>query len=86
LVSVKFTINGDSSTMLIDTQPIDCTTLEPTGETPITVASFGSTSLSQTGKKFHLNWETNVAWAGSCRSLTVRIPAQSDAVAHFRFE
>ena len=78
-------MTGDTSTMTIDTQPVDCGTLEPTGEAPIPVASPGSTDLTVTGNKFHLNWQTDEAWAGSCRRLTVRIPAESDAVANFSF-
>ncbi len=83
---VKFTLSGDTSSMSIDTQPIDCDTLEPTGEAPIMVATPGSTDLKQKGDAFHLNWQTDAGWAGSCRNLTIRIPAESDAVAHFRFE
>ena len=86
VLSVKFNLSGDTTSMSIDTQPIDCATLEPTGEAPIEIATPGSTSLKQKGKAFHLNWQTDANWAGSCRSLTIRIPAQEDAVAHFHFE
>jgi len=86
VIPVKFSLTGDTTSMSIDTQPIDCTTLEPTGEAPIEVASPGTTSLKATGSSFSLNWQTDAGWVGSCRSLTVRIPAEVDAVAHFRFE
>jgi hypothetical protein len=86
VVPVKFSLSGDTSSMSIDTQPINCTTLEPTGEAPIDIANPGSTSVKDKGKSFQLNWQTDASWAGSCRSLTVRIPAQSDAVAYFRFQ
>lgn len=86
VIPVKFNLTGDSASMLIDTQPIDCTTLEPTGEAPIEVAKPGSTDLKQKGNTFHLNWQTDASWIGSCRSLTIRIPAENDAVAYFHFE
>jgi hypothetical protein len=86
VVPVKFTLTGDVSTLEIDTQPVNCSTLEPTGEAPILIASPGSTGLVQTGKKWHLNWQTDESWAGTCRSITLRIPAPSDAVAYFRFQ
>lgn len=85
VIPAKFSVTGDTSTMTIDTQPVDCGTLEPTGEAPIPLASPGSTDLTVTGNKFHLNWQTDEARAGSCRRLTVRIPAESDAVANFSF-
>lgn len=86
VVPVKFSLDGDTSSMTIDTQPIDCATLEPTGEAPLMVATPGSTSLKVKNKVFQLNWQTDEAWTGTCRSLTIRIPAESDAVANFRFE
>ena len=86
VVPVKFNLTGDTTTMSIDTQPIDCASLEPTGEAPIGIASPGTTNLVQKDKVFHLNWQTNANWAGTCRSLTIRIPAEEDAVAHFRFD
>ncbi len=86
VVPLKFTLTGDTSSMLIDTQPINCSTLEPTGEAPSMVATPGSTSLKVKNKVFQLNWQTDASWVGTCRALTIRIPAQSDAVANFRFE
>ena len=35
--------------------------------------------------RFHVNWKTDAAWAGTCRRLTLRIPAATDAVAYFSF-
>jgi hypothetical protein len=37
------------------------------------------------GSSYHLNWQTDRAWAGTCRRVTLRIPAAADAVAYFRF-
>jgi len=86
IVPVKFTLSGDVSSLEIDTQPVDCSTLQPTGEAPIAIGSPGSTGLKQTGNKFHLNWQTDESWAGTCRSITLRIAAPSDPVAYFSFQ
>jgi len=84
-VPLKFVLAGMGSALLIDSQPVSCDTLLPTGEAPSPIDSPGATGLSQDGDHYHVNWQTDRAWAGSCRRLTVRIPAASDAVAYFRF-
>ncbi len=85
VVPVRFTLSGVGSPLLIDSQPVDCTTLEPTGEAPSPVAFAGGTGVTQKGNQYHFNWQTNAAWDGTCRRLTLRIPAPSDAVAYFSF-
>jgi hypothetical protein len=85
VVPLKFTLTaGDSP--LIDSQPVDCTTLAPTGAAPSPLDSPGGTDLTQNGLEFHINWKTSPVWAGSCRRVTLRVPAASDPVAYFRFE
>ena len=84
-VPVKFTLAGAGANLQIDSQPVDCSSLVPTGEPPSPLDSPGSTGLSQDGNEYHVNWKTDSSWAGTCRRLTVRIPAASDAVAYFRF-
>jgi hypothetical protein len=86
VVPVRFTLAGVSGEPLVDSQPVDCSTLEPTGEAPSPVASPGSTGISKKGNQYHFNWLTDASWAGSCRRLTLRIPAPSDAVAYFAFD
>ncbi|MEK6851481.1 MAG: PxKF domain-containing protein [Candidatus Thermoplasmatota archaeon] len=85
-VPLKFTLAGAEAYLVIDTQPVDCLTLVPTGERPSPPDSPGSTSLSRRGNEYHLNWQTDGAWAGTCRRLTLRIPAASDVTLYFRFE
>ena len=41
--------------------------------------------LVQQGEEYHINWQTDAAWAGSCRRVTLRLSAATDAVAYFRF-
>ncbi len=65
----------------IDSQPVDCTTLVPTGVAPSPLDSPGATGLTQNGTEFHINWKTSSAWAGSCRRVTLRVPAASNPVA-----
>lgn len=84
VVPVKFTLTGGLP--LLDSQPVDCDTLVPTGDAPSALASPGSTGLRKKGDRFHINWLTDASWAGTCRRLTARIAAPADAVAYFRFE
>jgi hypothetical protein len=41
--------------------------------------------LKKQGNEFSTKWVSDSAWAGSCRRLTLRIPAASNAVAYFSF-
>jgi hypothetical protein len=84
-VPLKFTLAGASPDNM-DSQAVDCTTLIPVGEAPSPLDSPGSTGIKQKGSSYHLNWQTDSSWAGSCRRVTVRVPAASDAFAYFRFE
>jgi hypothetical protein len=81
-VPLKFTLSGAGDPLTIDSQPVDCTTLEITGEAPTPVSLAG---LKKKGDDYHLNWQTDGAWEGTCRRLTLRIPAAEDAVAYFDF-
>jgi extracellular elastinolytic metalloproteinase len=86
VVPVKFELTGDSSTMQIDSQPVNCSTQEPTGEAPSLVQFAAGQSLKKKEKEFQFSWQTSASWAGSCRTLTVRITGTSDGKAFFSFE
>ena len=86
IVPVKFTLAGGGSAPPIDSQPVDCTTLVPAGDAPVSPVGPGSTDLTRNEDEYHVNWKTDPAWAGSCRRLTIRIPAASDAIAYFKFQ
>lgn len=78
-VPVKFTVTGGAVATL-DSQPVDCDSLVPTGEAPTPIP------VNRIKKKgYHVNWNTDSAWEGTCRRLTIRIPAASDPVAYFSF-
>jgi hypothetical protein len=81
-VPLKFTLSGAGNSWVIDSQPIDCDTLVPTGEAPIVIAT---APAPQNGSRYHINWRTDRSWEGTCRKVTLRIPAASDAVAYFSF-
>jgi extracellular elastinolytic metalloproteinase len=81
-VPIKFTLSGAGSSWVVDSQPIDCDTLVPTGEAPIVIATGPA---AQSGDRYHVDWATDPAWEGTCRRLTLRIPAATDAVAYFSF-
>ena len=81
-VPVKFTLSGVEGIPPIDSQPVDCTTLEATNAAPTPVSSVAS---KRSGDMFQVNWATDASWAGTCRRLTVRLPAAENAVAYFTF-
>jgi extracellular elastinolytic metalloproteinase len=86
VVPVKFTLSGAAGGSLsIDSEQVDCGTLEIVGEVPQPLDSPGSTGLTQDGDQYHVDWKTDTAWANTCRKLTLRIPAAQDAVAYFSF-
>jgi hypothetical protein len=79
-IPLKFTLTG--APVVLDSQPVDCGTLEPTGQAPTPA----DTHLTRrTGAEYQLKWRTDRAWEGTCRRLTLRIPAASDGVAYFQF-
>ncbi len=80
-VPVKFTLEGVPSVEM-DSQEVDCSTLEPTGEPPLAIAS---PAFPKRRTSYHVNWTTDGAWEGTCRRLTLRIPAASDVHAYFDF-
>ncbi|HWJ07262.1 MAG TPA: M36 family metallopeptidase [Steroidobacteraceae bacterium] len=86
VVPVKFDAAGSTATMQIDSQTVECSTLEITGAAPTVIASPGSSTLVKKGNEYRVNWQTDAAWAGTCRRLTVRIPSAADAVAYFWFK
>lgn len=84
-IPVKFTLSGATNPLVIDSQEVDCVTLVPTGAVPVPPQMPGSTGIKQKGNEYQFNWKTDSAWSGTCRRLTLRIPAASDAVAYFSF-
>ena len=84
-IPVKFVLAGGGAGPRIDSQPVHCDSLDPTGVAPSTIQSPGASSLKVEGEEYHVNWQTSPEWAGTCRRLTVRLPAASDAVAYFSF-
>jgi hypothetical protein len=80
-VPVKFTLAGGAgASIVIDSQPVDCNTLEPLGVAPTRI-----TGVRHKAGEYHLNWRTSSGWDGTCRRLTLRVPAPSDPVAYFQF-
>jgi hypothetical protein len=81
-VPVKFRLSGAGNSWVVDSQTIDCASLVPTGDVPIVIAT---APAPQRGDRYHVDWATDPAWEGTCRRLTLRIPAAADAVAYFSF-
>jgi len=80
-VPVKFTVEGVAGVDM-DSQEVDCSTLVPTGGAPLAIAS---PATPKKGSSYHVNWQTDGAWEGTCRRLTLRIPAAEDVHAFFAF-
>ncbi len=80
-VPLKFALQGTYAA--IDSQPVDCTSLVANGVAPSPLQTIGSPA--QSGTEHHLNWKTDASFAGTCRKVTIRIPAAQNAVAYFRF-
>jgi enterochelin esterase-like enzyme len=83
-IPVKFSLAGEGYLPLIDSQTVDCDTLEPAEEEPSPLASPGGSRLELDGDEYQVNWKTDRAWEGTCRRLTVHIPSD-DGVAYFDF-
>jgi hypothetical protein len=81
VIPVLFKLSGAGDDLVVDSQRVDCDTLEPTGEEPKEV---GRRILRFKDLHFFL-WDTKRSWEDTCRRLTIRIPAPSDAVAYFKF-
>jgi hypothetical protein len=81
-IPIKFTLSGAGTDLVIDSQEVDCNTLEPTGDEPERV---DADHFRRHGDSYHFNWDTRRSWEDTCRRLTLRIPAPSDAYAYFKF-
>lgn len=81
-LAVKFSVSGVSGLPVMDSQPVDCNTLEIVNQKPLPVAP---ANIKRQGDLVQANWGTAAAWAGTCRRLTVRLPAAENAVAFFSF-
>jgi extracellular elastinolytic metalloproteinase len=84
-IPIKFQLSGVAGVPPIDTQEVDCTTLQPTGSLPEEPAMPGNSGIKHKGDQYQFNWKTSASWEGTCRKLTVRIPAAADGVAYFSF-
>ena len=83
-VNLQFSLSGIAGSPKIDTQPVNCSTLEPTSEAPLPLSS--DTGLQQAGSNYSLDWRPAKSWAGTCRAVTIRAPAATDPVAYFYFQ
>jgi hypothetical protein len=81
-IPIKFTLSGAGTDLVIDSQEVDCNTLEPTGDKPERV---DADHFRRHGDSYQFNWDTRRSWEDTCRRLTLRIPAPSDAYAYFKF-
>ncbi len=83
IVPLKFTVSRGFPSL--DSQPVDCGTLLPTGGAPTPLSSPGVGGLAPVADRYHVNWATDASWQDTCRRLTLRIAAPTNPVAFFRF-
>ncbi len=83
-IALRFSVTGLVNPLIIDTQQVNCATLEPTSAAPIALSS--SAGLQKTGNNYAIDWRPAKAWAGTCRAVTLRIPAAANPLAYFRFD
>jgi len=84
-IPLKFNLEPVALEPEIDSQPVDCVTLEGTGEAPTPISTPGKSTVKRKGTLYQVNMATSPSWAGTCRRVTVRLPAASDATAFFSF-
>ena len=59
---MKFTVQATGPVAFsVDSQPVTCSTLVPTGEAPEPLDSPGATGVRQDGDSYHVNWQTDPA-------------------------
>lgn len=83
-IALQFSVTGLTGPLIIDTQQVNCATLEPTSAAPIALSS--ALGLQKSGNNYAIDWRPAKSWAGTCRAVTLRIPAASNPVAYFRFD
>lgn len=90
-IPVKFVLAGDQGLAIFSagypvSQPSACDGSAPVDEIETTVTAGGSSlSYDPTTGVYSYIWKTEKSWAGTCRSLTLRLTDGSEHTAHFRF-
>jgi len=87
-VPVKFKLSeqggAPDTAAVFASRQVDCNTLAPSGSFAPALTP-GSRELESSGDRYHFNWQTESAWAGTCRQLIIRLQDVTDPVAIFRF-
>jgi probable HAF family extracellular repeat protein len=90
-IPVKFSLGGDQGLNIFApnypaSQQIACDGTAPVDEVEATVAAGGSSlSYDAVTGVYSYVWKSDASWAGTCRSLTVRLTDGTERSAHFRF-
>jgi hypothetical protein len=91
-VPVKFSLGGYQGLAIFapgypKSQLIACASGVPVDYVEETVVTNGSgLSYDPDTDRYHFNWKTDRAWAGTCRQLVVRLVDGSTYSAHFMFK
>ena len=76
-------VSGLANPLVIDTQQVNCATLEPTSDAPIALSS--AAGLQKSGNNYSIDWRPAKAWTNTCRVVTLRVPAANNPTVYFRF-
>jgi hypothetical protein len=64
---------------------VNCNTGTPMGADEVVPPGMSTLTFNQTNQWYHLAWQTNSPWAGTCRELVVRLRDGTDHKARFKF-
>jgi hypothetical protein len=86
-VPVKFSLHGNNGLSIFaagspQSQPIDCSTLSPTGSAQPTA---GKLSYNAKTDRYTYSWATSKTWVGTCRLLVVTLGDGTSHSANFTF-
>ena len=89
-IPVKFSLGGNQGMVILArsypvSQKVACDGGAPLDAIEETVSA-GSSSLSYSSGQYVYVWKTDKAWAGTCRTLTVKLADGTSHVAQFKFK
>lgn len=88
-IPLSFSLGGNQGLNIFapdspSSMQVDCATGEPIGS-PRKIVNPGSTTLRYRGGQYRLNWQTDAAWAGTCRVLMLDLNDGSNHAERYDF-
>jgi streptogramin lyase len=90
-VPVKFSLKGDKGLNILATgypvsRQVACATGAPLDDIEETVTGGSGLSYDPVTSQYIYRWQTNKAWAGTCRQFILRLIDGTDHIANFKFK